>query len=78
MVKAGCPMLKQSETRASKACCGRSADTASRTVFTNFCTPRAKIASHSAAVMRRPTRGVGGPAAAVWPTPMVQIPTLSL
>ncbi|MBB5758201.1 hypothetical protein HNR00_002919 [Methylorubrum rhodinum] len=29
-------------------------------------------------MMRRPTRGVGGPAAAVWPTPMVQIPTLSL
>ena len=58
-------MLKQSETRASKAWSGRSSGTACATVRAKRATSRAKIASHSSGVIVRPGRTVGGPTAEV-------------
>ena len=49
--KAVGPMLKQSETSASKACCGSGSGIASATVPTKAATSRVKIASASPAPM---------------------------
>ena len=75
--KAAGPMLKQSETRASKAWSGKRPGTAPATPrdVAGDVPPEERVAGGLGEAQAR--RHQGRPGRAVWPMPMVQMPTLS-